>query len=263
MISALAIGFATGTGRAGTTRLVFTATLPLLGTWVGTVLAFYFARDNLDAATESTIQLTRTLTPQTPVRDVMIPASKIDAVRVTDDNAAKTTALSNIITTMTNAKRRRIPILENTGRVLYVLHDSTLDAYCLANGEDPSSTSKTLGDLLGDASAGAAVQAIGFVRGDAKVADARAAMQTIAGCNDVFVTYGGGSDDPMLGWLTNTDLAALKDAAAYKSHASRVSTQAPVRRTSAPAVSGWPGPRGRRHFRPLISLVAGHPPMSS
>src|SRR5438093_971982 len=49
----LAITFATTRSRPGITRLVFTSVLPLFGTWVGTVLAFYFARENLQSATES------------------------------------------------------------------------------------------------------------------------------------------------------------------------------------------------------------------
>jgi hypothetical protein len=214
VISVVAIGFATDANRPAMARLVFTATLPLLGTWVGTVLAFYFARENLETATQSTIQLTRGLTSETPVRDVMIPASKITAFPVADDAAARATALASLSMAMTNASRHRIPILDTAGRVLYVLHDSTVAAYCLQVGEDPSTTTKTLDDLLGDAASSAAVLATGFVRADATVADARAAMQAIPGCNDVFVTQGGGKDDPIIGWLTNTDLAGLKDAGA-------------------------------------------------
>ena len=39
-----------GKDRANTTRFVFSAVLPLLGTWVGTVLTFYFAQRNFEAA---------------------------------------------------------------------------------------------------------------------------------------------------------------------------------------------------------------------
>lgn len=34
-------------------RMVFTATVPLAGTWVGTVLAYYFSKDNFNAARRS------------------------------------------------------------------------------------------------------------------------------------------------------------------------------------------------------------------
>lgn len=40
-----------------TSRLVFTTVVPLFATWVGTVLAFYFAKDNFQAATDSVMRL--------------------------------------------------------------------------------------------------------------------------------------------------------------------------------------------------------------
>src|SRR5262245_33908665 len=61
--------------RAGTSRLVFAAVLPLLGTWVGTVLAFYFARENLEAATE-TARVLSGIGTGTPVTRVMIPEAQ-------------------------------------------------------------------------------------------------------------------------------------------------------------------------------------------
>jgi hypothetical protein len=52
-ISFVVVLAAEDAGRAS--RLVFTAVLPLFGTWVGTVLAYEFARENLKTATESTV----------------------------------------------------------------------------------------------------------------------------------------------------------------------------------------------------------------
>src|SRR5436305_2257960 len=73
VLSIVAISTA-GKTRPETSRLVFSSVLPLLGTWVGTVLAFYFARDNLEAATQSTLQLAGIETG-TPVTRVMIRES--------------------------------------------------------------------------------------------------------------------------------------------------------------------------------------------
>ncbi|HJT90811.1 MAG TPA: hypothetical protein VJ777_02560, partial [Mycobacterium sp.] len=76
-LSLVAVFALTGPDRTEMTRLVFSSVLPLLGTWVGTVLAFYFARESLQAATDSTSQLVRPADPETPVREVMIPPSQI------------------------------------------------------------------------------------------------------------------------------------------------------------------------------------------
>src|SRR5215208_905627 len=86
VISIVAIS-AAGKTRAETSRLVFSSVLPLLGTWVGTVLAFYFARENFQAATESTLRLAGIETA-TPVTQVMVR----EADFVTYDLGASETA---------------------------------------------------------------------------------------------------------------------------------------------------------------------------
>lgn len=42
--------------------------LPVLGTWVGTVLAFYFSKENFVAAAQQTSNLVRQLTPEQKYR---------------------------------------------------------------------------------------------------------------------------------------------------------------------------------------------------
>src|SRR5689334_19846131 len=72
VISGLAIGLADKPGDAA--KNLLTILLPVLGTWVGTVLAFYFARENLEAAaaaTADTLRLTRRQTAQ-PVTSAML-----------------------------------------------------------------------------------------------------------------------------------------------------------------------------------------------
>src|SRR4029453_16222492 len=92
-----AIIYASDDERDETTRLVFTAMLPLFGTWVGTVLAFYFARENLQAATksnpastESSLRLIHGFTPETPVQEAMIPLASIDSHKLPAGDDGKT-----------------------------------------------------------------------------------------------------------------------------------------------------------------------------
>jgi hypothetical protein len=79
----LAIGFSKDQSEA--TRLVFVSILPLFGTWVGTVLAYYFAKENLKQAADtvgSSIKATADLaglwTPTTLVKDAMTPANRVE-----------------------------------------------------------------------------------------------------------------------------------------------------------------------------------------
>src|SRR6266849_4165538 len=43
-------------------RYVFASIIPLLASWMGTILAFYFSKENFMAATQSVTDLTRTVT---------------------------------------------------------------------------------------------------------------------------------------------------------------------------------------------------------
>ena len=214
LASLLAIGLAdTEETRAEMTRLVFASVLPLFGTWVGTVLAFYFAKENLQAATDSTLRLAGRRDPATPVAEVMIPRSKITSHDLAAGVDPGTVPIAVLRDTMHNKRFRRIPILSSTGAVLYVLHDSAIAKYAEGKQKRLSDiTSETFADLVADAELKAQVEAIGFVAASADLGQARAAMRSVKGCNDVFVTQDGRRDGPVVGWITNTELAGLEDS---------------------------------------------------
>jgi len=209
-ISAIAIALA-GSTRAETSRLVFSSVLPLLGTWVGTVLAFYFARENFQAATESTLRLAGIETA-TPVTQVMIRESDFVAYDLGTGDRVEDVQLAALRQKMQALvpPSRRLPIRNASGAVLYVIHDSTLTAYAESQAQTTATLNKTIGDLLRDPSFKELVEAIGFVAEKATVADARAVMASIKNCNDVFVTTSGKRDERAIGWLTNTLLAGVQ-----------------------------------------------------
>jgi hypothetical protein len=202
-----------GDDRARTTQLVFSSLLPLFGTWVGTVLAFYFARENLAAATESTLRITAAAAnPQASVLQAMLPRARITSHDLASGAKADDVALKDLLDKMSAARVQRIPILNSGGDVAYVVHDSTINAYAAEVKKDPSDAAAftdKVSDLLAIDRYAKAIKAIGTVGTGAVLADARAAMRTVDGCNDVFVTTNGQRNDPMVGWLTNTDLAGL------------------------------------------------------
>src|SRR5215469_480815 len=90
-VVALAVGAWGKNPTAGEmTRYVFASIIPLLGSWMGTVLAYYFSRENLAAATQSVRDLTQAVTGMdklkaTLVKDKMIPIAQIKSVTADDD----------------------------------------------------------------------------------------------------------------------------------------------------------------------------------
>jgi hypothetical protein len=211
IIGLSAVSMLEATDKAAMSQLIFTAVLPLLGTWVGTVLAFYFARDNLQAATESTLRLQGRAETGTSVTDVMIKEKDIVAYDAPAGGKPEDIPLADLRAKMSSQSppSRRLPIRDAVGAVLYVVHDSTLTAF-----DEKTKTAATpptkLGDMLADEEFKALIEAIGYVSEKATVADARKAMGSIKNCNDVFVTPAGKREERATGWLTNTLLAGIQ-----------------------------------------------------
>jgi hypothetical protein len=146
--STIVIVFATGQNRPEMTRLVFGSVLPLFGTWVGTVLAFYFARENFQAATESTIRLAGRVAPATPVDQVMIPKAQIVSYDLERDQPPDTIKLADLHNRMTTSGKGRMPILDASGAVKYVVHDSTIATF--ASSREPPTAPDTLTETMAD-----------------------------------------------------------------------------------------------------------------
>ncbi len=210
LISVAALLLATDAGRPEMARLVFTSILPLLGTWVGTVLAFYFARENLAAATESTAALVG-LQPDTPVTQVMIPKSRMIVEQASPGASPDDLSLSALSQKMSTSNVSRLPILDSAGAVRYVIEQSTIGAFAssISSPTTPAALTQKVRDLATDPQLGPAIRALGFVDAQAVVGDARKLMRSIPRCHDIFVTQSGSATDPVTGWLTNTDLASV------------------------------------------------------
>lgn len=195
------------------TTLVFSALLPLLGSWVGTILAYYFSKENFEAATRSVTELARTVSPfeklqSIPVKDKMI--LKKDIYFEIED---KTKLLKDILSTLdTSKKGNRIPFANSADRPLYVIHRSALDKFLTREalaGKDPKVL--TLQDFLNDPELQKKMDAsFTSVRENATLADAKKALDDARArgeyCQDVFVTTSGKRDEAMVGWITNVIL---------------------------------------------------------
>ena len=142
----------------------------------------------------------------------MIPRSAFTSHDLGSSESAESVPLSKIRDEMGAIvpPSRRLPVLTSTGVVVCVVHDSTLTAYAQHVGQTTETIDKTLGDLLSAPEFEKLVKAIAFVSEKATVNDARAALASVENCNDVFVTATGQSNEPAIGWLTNTLLAGVQ-----------------------------------------------------
>ncbi len=191
---------------------MFSAVLPLLGTWVGTVLAYYFSKENFESASRSVQNMAKQITADEKLRgiavkDKFIPLAEM-AKKKGDPGQIKLKA--DILDYLDAHKRSRLPLLTQDDRPVHVVHRSTVDKY-LAAGllagtfDTAGAGNKTLADLLRDDPEAKKMLENSFavVAENASMGAAKAAMERIPDCRDVFVTSTGQKTEPVLGWLTN------------------------------------------------------------
>lgn len=184
----------------------FNAILPVLAGWVGTVLAFYFSsasqehtNDILDKAME---RAAGRPVDGTLVSAKMILVSKILGLQKLEQTKPSTLGLT-ALRALFSDKLTRLMFLEN-GAFKYLLHVGTLDKFLTTAPANPAATFEDLlkdSDIVNEIS-----KLVVFVPFESTLAEAKAALDKVAGAQDIIVTATGNPTEPVIGWLTNNDL---------------------------------------------------------
>jgi hypothetical protein len=193
--------------------MVFTAVLPLFGAWVGTILAFYFGKENFEAATRSVTNIAKAVgfmekLKEIKVKDKMIRREDMSVI-AKPDNDIPQIKLTDILNTISSASKGvRLPILNDKDNPVYMIHRSVVDQYLAAQAlskPPPADLSAlTLNDFLADKTLKDMVEkSFTAIKEDATMAEAKNAMDRTPNCQDVFVTKGGTIQEPVIGWITN------------------------------------------------------------
>lgn len=207
-------------------QTLFTAILPLFGTWIGTVLAFYYTKENLQAANESIRDLVGKVTSakkleSTKAKDVMIPIEKLLYMEFkSTDDPASLLLKENFHDYLTREGISRVILLNEHKHAKYVIHRSIIERFIALQyfsqrarqvGDDQAdelesiASTATFADLLqsdDDQIRGILKDGINFISIEATLSVAKALMSNKY-CQDVFITKGGQSNEPVLGWITN------------------------------------------------------------
>jgi hypothetical protein len=184
---------------------VLTATLPLFGAWVGTILAFYFGRENFEAATRSVTSIAKAISPEEKLKSIMAKDKMIARAKmVTESVPADKINLFAALDKLTQGDR--LPILDEHDYPKYMLHRSAIEQYLVKKvreGVDPKNL--TLQNLLDDSPELKQLVETSFVvvKEGATLAEAKAKMDAAAKCEDIFITAGGTKNEPITGWITN------------------------------------------------------------
>src|SRR5205814_2663536 len=119
-------------------KYVLGVLLPVIGAWVGTVLAFYFGQVNFEAASKSAANLVSQLSPREklqakPVSGAMMKINDVTTFTIPADKTEADITIKQLIEEGfekdRSKPRNRLPILDAEGRGKYVIHRSLVDAF--------------------------------------------------------------------------------------------------------------------------------------
>ena len=193
--------------------------LPVVAAWVGTVMAFYFGKENFEAASKSVRDMAKAMTSQdklaaTPVRVLGTAKEAMIILPLTTSDGAE--AAKTKLDVVENAFTKggftyeRLPVLFSTGAPYILLHRSALNDFLrqmIKKDKTKDAKDYTLADLFaGDGTPWVPANSFVAVGPEATAAQAKEKMEKVKGCADVFVTVDGTAQGGVSRWLTNVDL---------------------------------------------------------
>jgi hypothetical protein len=196
-------------------KYVLGVLLPVIGAWVGTVLAFYFGQVNFEAASKSAANLVRQLSPREKLQaeaagKAMMKINEVTSFKIPPDKSEADITIRKLIDDGfekdKSRPRQRLPVLDAEGRGKYVLHRSTIDAFVAPKKRPPDVDESTLSlkDLLEDSKIkDYIVNSFLPLASDKTLADAKDLMDKNSQCLDILVTQDGTKNGIVAGWITN------------------------------------------------------------
>lgn len=190
---------------------VFNILLPVLASWVGTVLAFYFGRRNFESANQQVRQLvdkitSKQISEEQPVSTIMRGKDNLTAFKIDKTQTIQTTKLSDLLKLFTD-KNTRLPIIDADEKPLYMIHKTNIDTYISAGGNSTDSL-----ETFFDNERNKRKLEYGLDKGfvlvseQTTIGDAKDKMEKTPPCQDILITKEGTQNEPLTGWISNVRL---------------------------------------------------------
>lgn len=218
-----------GEKRQEASQRVMDSTLPLYGTWVGTILAFYFSRNAFEAASSATARNAAVLQqvnsglvsasppPDNTLAKISLKSLANDLVfRLDDINKP----LQDVVDELVSNNRYRIIVVDADKKYVDLVYKINASAFMQTQpggsnaqgGQGGAQVPPTLKNYL-DWRHGQGEKAqpiVVFLPQSATLADADAKLKETMGCRDVIVTTDGKDTSPVVVYVTDIDINEYK-----------------------------------------------------
>jgi len=192
-----------------TTMNVFNMILPVAASWIGTILAFYFGKQNFESANKQVREMMQQTSPEqrkaTPVTTIMKPFADMAQYKLQTGQSEKDVVIRDM-QKLLEGKVNRLPIVDINGVVKYMIHEASIDKYVAKTGEETDTLDVFLQKAKEKGFEFGLNQAFVVVKESATLLEANAKMEEYPFVRDVFVTRGGTPQEPYIGWISNVRL---------------------------------------------------------
>jgi hypothetical protein len=191
------------------TLTILNIILPVVASWVGTILAFYFGRENFESANMQVRELIQQFTPEerakSLVKDAMRGLSDTVHFKIPESKTDKDVKIKQLREKY-GGKVSRLPIVNPDDSPRYMLHESRIIGYLEARGDEEQTLDHFIADQKNRGFEYGLNKGFVVVSEATTVAAAKTKMEQFPSCQDVFVTKGGKDNEPLTGWISNVRL---------------------------------------------------------
>lgn len=206
---------------------VFNLMLPVIATWVGTVIAFYFGKENFESANKEAREILKVKEEKTkkPVEVIMKRIFDITSFDL-EGRKEEDIQLDKLIEKYTESANR-LPVLNADSSPKYMIHRSSINDFLLEkkgkedtedkkddqnddkNGKKKSYTLKEFIDFCKSKDKEFVIgKSFVIVSENTTIEDAKRKMEAAGSfCQDIFITKNGGENEPLTGWISNLRLS--------------------------------------------------------
>jgi len=189
---------------------IFNTSLPVFASWVGTVLAFYFGRESFESANSQMRQLISKLSPeeraQAPISNIMRKLNDTVHQKLERSDQLSELDLKQLRDRLTTTVSR-LPVIGPDLAPRLLIHASAIDKYLASGGKDSDSLATFLSSMAKEGMGFEVGQGFVLAAAGETIAAAKARLESLPMCQDIFITQQGKSDEPLLGWVSNIRLS--------------------------------------------------------
>jgi len=195
--------------------LITKSIIPLIGTWMGAIIAYYFAKENFDTAAKQYDKVIDKLTPEKKLKSIKVSQAMIPFSRIVWSDLSifrDKKIISEIIDNPSYKGFNRFLFFENK-ICKHIIHRSTLDRFItqqLINSDSNSIQELQLSKLL-DSKEGYISDylqnGVKFLSIECNLFDAKSLIDNNKYCSDVIITQNGKPNEEVLGWITEVEIS--------------------------------------------------------